>query len=187
IGTGIPAAGSTHEVAQEAAPDSRVVYVDHDPVVLTHARALLTGGHEGATDYVHADLRDPGLILAEAARTLDFSQPVGVLLLLILHVIEDGDDPHAIVARIMSAVPAGSYLAISHAASDIDPERMAELRERINPKLHQQFAARPRADVERFFDGMDLIEPGLVAVDQWRPGIKPPRVTACWAGVARKG
>ena len=114
IGTGIPTAGNTHQVAQAVAPESRVVYVDYDPVVLAHARALLTSSEAGATEYIDADLRDTGTILGQAARLLDFTQPVAVTLLLILHAIPDSDDPHAIVARLMDAVPSGSYLAISH-------------------------------------------------------------------------
>src|SRR5580700_5135422 len=108
IGTGVPASGNTHEVAQSAAPQCRVVYVDYDPVVLTHARALLTSAPEGATDYIDADLRDPSKIIQEAARTLDFSQPVAVMLIAIMHLIVDADDPYGIVGRLMAAVPAGS-------------------------------------------------------------------------------
>ena len=119
IGTGIPTAGNTHEVAQATAPESRVVYVDHDPIVLAHARALLTSNEAGATEYIDADLRDTGEILSQAAPLLDFSRPVAVTLLMILHAIPDADDPHAIVARLMDAVPSGSYLAISHPGSDL--------------------------------------------------------------------
>ena len=112
IGTGIPTASNTHEVAQSVAPDCRVVYVDNDPVVLSHARALLTGRPEGATDYIDADLRDTQKILAQAARTLDFSRPVAVMLIAIMHAIGDDEDPYAIVATLMDAVPPGSYLAL---------------------------------------------------------------------------
>src|SRR5215813_1674854 len=119
IGTGIPTANNTHQVAQEVAPESRVVYVDYDPVVLSHARALLTSTPEGATDYIDADLRDPGSILEKAARTLDFTKPVAVTMLAILHAIGDEEDPYGIVAKIMEALPSGSYLAISHLPSDL--------------------------------------------------------------------
>jgi S-adenosyl methyltransferase len=115
IGTGIPTAGNTHQVAQAIAPESRVVYVDYDPVVLAHARALLTSTQAGATDYIDADLRDTGTILRQAQQLLDFTRPAAVTLVAILHAIPDADDPHAIVARIMDAVPPGSYLALSHA------------------------------------------------------------------------
>src|SRR5487761_782136 len=123
IGTGIPTAGNTHQVAQSIAPETRVVYVDYDPIVLAHARALLTSGEAGATDYIHADLRDTGEILGRAARLLDFSKPVAVTLIAILHAVPDADDPHAIVARLMDTVPPGSHLALSHPGADLlDPE-----------------------------------------------------------------
>ncbi len=123
IGTGIPSANNTHEVAQSVAPDARIVYVDNDPIVLVHARALLTGTEQGRTAYIEGDLRDTQTILEQAARTLDFSQPVAIMLLGILHLISDSEDPYGIVARLVDAVPAGSYLAISHPASDIHPPR----------------------------------------------------------------
>ena len=123
IGTGIPSANNTHEVAQSVAPDARIVYVDNDPIVLVHARALLTGTEQGATAYIEADLRDTADILAQAARTLDFSQPVAIMLLGILHLISDSEDPYRIVAQLVDAVPPGSYLAISHPAIDIHPPR----------------------------------------------------------------
>jgi S-adenosyl methyltransferase len=186
IGTGIPAAGSTHELVQEEAPGSRVVYVDYDPIVLSHARALLTSGPEGTTDYIDADFRDVGTVLEKAAHTLDFSQPVAVIILLTLHAISDSDDPHAIVARIMDAMPPGSYLAISHPASDIEPEKVADLTARVNPLSHQQYTGRSRAQVMQFFDGLELVEPGLVQVQQWRPGIQSNRTLALWAAVGRK-
>src|ERR1700730_6935641 len=122
IGTGIPTAGNTHQVAQAIAPEARVVYVDYDPVVLAHARALLASHESGATEYIDADLRDTGTILEQAAQLLDITKPVAVTLLAIVHVIPDADDPHAIVARVMDAVPSGSYLAISHAGSDLFDE-----------------------------------------------------------------
>ena len=186
IGTGIPAAGSTHEVAQEVAPDSRVVYVDYDPVVLAHARALLTVSPPGASDFIDADLRDTGTVLAKAARTLDFSRPVAVLLLAILHAIGDDEDPYPIVTQLMDAVPAGSYLAISHIAVDIQPEQVGAAGDRLNQASYQQYTLRNRAQVARFFDGLEVAEPGLVQVQQWRPGISTRKITPTWAGVARK-
>src|ERR1700735_2754369 len=124
IGTGIPTAGNTHQVAQAVAPESRLVYVDYDPVVLAHARALLTSSGAGATEYIDGDVRDTDAILAQAAELLDFTKPVAVTLLAILHAIPDSDDPHAIVAKLMDAVPSGSYLSISIAGSDLlGPER----------------------------------------------------------------
>jgi hypothetical protein len=186
IGTGIPTAGNTHEVAQEIAPDSRVVYVDYDPVVLAHARALLTGTSEGVTDYVDADLRDVTKVLTGAAETLDFGKPVAVTVAMTLHAIPDEDDPHAIVAQYMNAIPLGSYLSISHPASDIEPEKAADIVDRLKPLSHQQYTARTRAQVLRFFDGLELVEPGLVQVQQWRPVIETDETFSVWAGVARK-
>ncbi|MGH3393934.1 MAG: SAM-dependent methyltransferase [Streptosporangiaceae bacterium] len=186
IGTGIPAAGNTHQVAREVAPGSRVVYVDYDPIVLAHARALLASGPHGATDYIDADARNVGLVLERAADTLDFSQPVAVISLLRLHAISDEDDPHAIMARVMEAVPAGSYLTISHPASDIEPGKVADLQTRVNKLSYQQYTGRSRAEVMRFFTGLELVEPGLVQVHQWRPGIETSRTLALWAAVGRK-
>ena len=135
IGTGLPTAENTHQVAQRIAPGSRVVYVDNDPVVLVHAQALLTSSPEGATAYIKADLRDPETILTAAAATLDFTRPVALMLLAILHVIPSADDPWEIVARIMAALPSGSYLAISHPASDVHSAQIAEMTRRFNQRL----------------------------------------------------
>jgi hypothetical protein len=186
IGTGIPSAGNTHQVAQEVAPDSRVVYVDYDPVVLAHARALLTSGSQGVTDYIDADLRDAGTILEKAGRNLDFSRPVAVIMLAILHAIGDDEDPYGVVAQLMNATPAGSCLTISHVAADIDPEKVAEARDRLNPMSYQQYTWRTHSQVGRFFDGLELVEPGIVQVHQWRPEIEIAQPTAIWAGVGRK-
>jgi O-methyltransferase involved in polyketide biosynthesis len=135
LGTGLPTASNTHEVAQSVAPESRVVYVDNDPLVLSHARALLTSSPEGVTAYLDADLRDTDHILEQAAGTLDFGRPVAIMLLAILHYIPDLAEARRIVARLVDAVPSGSYLAISHAASDISPEAMAEMIRRMNEHL----------------------------------------------------
>ena len=146
IGTGIPTAGNTHEVAQALAPESRVVYVDYDPVVLAHARALLTSHEAGATEYIDADLRDTHAILAQARQLLDFTRPVAVTLLAILNAIPDADDPHAIVARIMDAVPSGSYLAISHPGSDLlDQPTLGGIQDIATRTAHQQPGPQPRA------------------------------------------
>jgi len=186
IGTGIPAAGNTHEVAQEVAPGCRVVYVDYDPVVLSHARALLTSSPEGATDFIDADVRETGTVLEKAARTLDFTTPVAVTMLAILHAIGDGDDPYGIVAKVMDAVPSGSYLAISHLASDLEPEKMDAARDRVNSVSYQQYTHRSHAGVLRFFDGLEMIGPGVVEVRHWRPGIGSNRITPGWCGLGRK-
>jgi S-adenosyl methyltransferase len=186
IGTGIPTAGNTHEVAQEVAPESRVVYVDYDPVVLTHARALLASSPEGATAYIDADLRDTGTLLERAAQTLDFTRPVAVTMLAVLHAVGDEDDPYAIVARIIKAVPSGSYLAISHLAADLEREKLNESRDRVNRISHQQYTHRSHAEVLRFFDGLELVEPGLVELRHWRPTMESGRVTPGWCGLGRK-
>jgi S-adenosyl methyltransferase len=170
IGTGLPTANNTHEVAQRAAPESRIVYVDNDPTVLVHARALLTSDPRGATAYIDADARDTGTILATAAGTLDFRQPVAVMLLGILLFIPDEDDPWAITARLMDAVPPGSYLAISHGASDIQAQDMTTLNSRYNDHSAVAMRLRPKDELARFFDGLDLVGPGVVPINHWQPG-----------------
>jgi hypothetical protein len=190
IGTGLPAASNTHQVAQAADPAARVVYVDNDPVVLTHARALLTSGPAGRCDYVYADLRDQATILRAAAGTLDLSRPVAVLLLLVLHLIPDADDPHLVVSSLLAVLPAGSYLVLAHPASDVRTDAVAEMTRRMNQRLGGTMATmRDRAAISRFFSGLELIEPGVVQPQQWRPGPAEPggpaEVTA-WCGVARK-
>jgi len=185
IGTGLPSADNTHEVAQRIVPQSRVVYVDNSPVVLAHARALLGSGPQGATAFIQADLRDTGRILAEAARILDLSQPVAVLLLGVLPFIPDDDDPATIVARLMAAAPPGSYLAVAHPASDIAAEQMARTVRRFNLQARDPVTVRTYAEVARFFDGLDLVEPGLVQLHRWRAesdGLELPN----YGGVGRK-
>jgi hypothetical protein len=189
IGTGIPTAGNTHQVAQAIAPDSRVVYVDHDPVVLAHARALLVSDEAGATAYIDADLRDTPAILTQAAELLDFTEPVAVTLIAILHAIPDADDPHAIVASLMDAVPSGSYLALSHLGPEFfDPETLREAQEVSGRRIQQQMTWRDREQVARFFAGTDLVEPGLVRVEEWRPESAPDGTdrSPLWCAVGRK-
>ncbi len=192
IGTGIPTENNTHEVAQAIAPGSRVVYVDNDPLILVHARALLASHPDGATAYEEADLRDPGRILELAAGLLDFSQPVALLLLAILHHVDDEDDPHKIVATLVNALPPGSYLVVSHPASDIGSEaaarNAARMAQNLNEIMAEKITARDRATVARFFDGLEFVEPGLVRVSDWRPpaGSDAGYPAAIWAGAARK-
>ncbi len=189
IGTGLPSANNTHEVAQRAAPESRVVYVDNDPIVLLHARSLLTSLPEGATAYVDADLRDIGRILARAQAVLDFGLPVAVMLLGVLHCIPDEDDPAALVARLMEAVPPGSYLVISHPASDVATAQMATSMRAYNDQAAVPLTARSHAEVTRFFAGLDLIDPGLVQLHRWRAGTGNPgtiRNLPNYGAVARK-
>jgi hypothetical protein len=189
IGTGLPTADNTHEVAQRLAPDSRIVYVDNDPVVLAHARALLTSTPAGKTAYLDADLRDPAKILDQAAETLDFSQPVAVLLIAVLHFVQDSDDPHRIVKTLMDAVPPGSYLALLHAASDVGIADMSEGERRYNEQASARFNARDRAQVSRFFEGLELTGPGLVSIGRWSPGAAGGSNRddiPGWCGLARK-
>jgi hypothetical protein len=189
IGTGIPTAGNIHQVAQAIAPESRVVYVDYDPVVLTHARALLTSNAQGATDYVDADLRDTGAILSRASQLLDFTRPVAVTLVAILNAIPDSDDPHGIVAMLTGAVPSGSYLTLTHMASDLlGQETQDNLEDIQSQMMRMRFTSRNREQVARFFDGTELVEPGLVPVEQWRPDSAASDAgrSSLWCGVGRK-
>jgi S-adenosyl methyltransferase len=188
IGTGLPSSNNTHEVAQRAAPESRIVYVDNDPIVLSHARALLSSTPEGACAYIDADIRDSRKILQDAAATLDFSHPVAVCLIMVLQFIPDEDDPWQIVRTLMDAVPSGSYLAVAHPANDVDQEVGPALRQlstrmggtRATPRSHQEVA--------RFFEGLEMIEPGLVQLHRWRPGVGVGngRELAAYGGIGRK-
>jgi len=169
IGTGLPTANNTHEVAQRVAPESRVVYVDNDPLVLTHARALLIGSPEGATDYIDADARDVGTILRGAAATLDFTQPVAITMLGILPFVGDDDEAKEIVRRLLAAVPAGSYLAITHSTSEVSGERVIEAVRQWNEVAPTPYRLRSPEQIAVFFEGLELIEPGLVPCPRWRP------------------
>ena len=188
IGTGLPTASNTHEVAQSVAPASRIVYVDNDPLVLSHARALLTSTREGATAYLDADLRDPDQILAQAAQTLDFTKPVAIMLVAVMHFIPEFDDAQQIVARLLDAAPPGSFLVLSHAASDIAAEEMAEMVRRLNEQLPEKTTLRNRVEVTALFDAIELVEPGVVRVPDWRPDteLEATSPAALWGGVARK-
>jgi hypothetical protein len=188
IGTGMPTNNNIHEVAQTIAPESRVVYVDHDPIVLTHARALLTSAPEGVTDYIEADLREPGKILAEAAQTLDFRRPVAIMLIAILHLILDRDDPYDLVSQLVNAVVPGSYVVISHAASDIDTGAMISMANRLSELMAQPAVPRTHREVAAFFAGLDLLEPGLVRIPEWRPAsVSESAVRAqMWGAIGRK-
>jgi O-methyltransferase involved in polyketide biosynthesis len=189
IGTGLPTLDNTHEVAQGLAPDARIVYVDNDPVVLAHARALLTSSPEGATDYIDADLRDPGLILERAAATLDFEKPVAVMLVGILHHLEDTEESYAIVRRLMERLPSGSTLAINHSTYEVFGEQSRVAAQYYNDNGGRpSLTLRPADEILRYFDGLDLIEPGLVSCSRWRTD--PDHVISDevdeFAGVARK-
>ena len=187
IGTGLPTAENTHDVAQSVALDSRVVYVDNDPIVLAHARALLTSTPEGVTAYVAADARDTGTILAEAAKILDFSQPIAVMFLMILQYIPDEEQPQRIVADLMEAMPAGSYLVHSDTTGDIDADRVATATARLNARLGPaQLHRRTREQMAGYFTGLDMVEPGLVPLPEWRAQANPAHMIPCYAGVGRK-
>ncbi len=175
IGTGLPSADNTHEVAQRSAPESRVVYVDNDPLVMVHARALLTSASAGVTDYIEADLREPGKILQEAARILDFSQPVALMLVATLHFISEDEDPYGIVAGLVETLAPGSYLVMSHATGDyLDAETLAGFRAGPSP-----ISFRTREQFGRFFEGLELLPPGIVSAAEWRAEDEPePRPTA---------
>jgi hypothetical protein len=191
IGTGIPAAGNVHEVAGQIAPGTRVVYVDNDPIVHVHANALLAGG--GTTGIVLADLRDPEAILGhpKVGELIDFSQPVGLLLIAILHFITDEEHPARILATLREALPPGSYLALSHVTGDFRTEA-AQGVAAVYDQATSSVTLRSHAQIEAFFDGWDLVEPGVVQVPSWRPDGKPPRpkdLSKIWiyGGVARRG
>ncbi len=169
IGTGLPTANNTHEVAQRVAPEARIVYVDNDPVVLVHARALLTSTPEGATDYIDADLREPDKILQGAARTLDFTQPVAITLLGVVHHVTDTDQAHAIVQRLLDAVPSGSYLVISHTTSTVTGAAMEEAVRLWNEAGSVPIVIRSPKELAGFFERLELVEPGVVSTTRWRP------------------
>lgn len=190
VGTGIPNGDNVHAVAQQTATDARVVYVDKDPVVLAHAHELLRSTPDGATDFLHADLRDPDVILSRAAATLDFAEPVAIMLVGVLHLIPDEDGPHQILARLLDAVPAGSYLAVSHLASDLEPELVDVIR-RANQTMSEPFVLRTHGEVARLLDGLELFSPGIATVDGWHPPDKRrPEASAsavpAYAALARK-
>jgi len=169
IGTGLPTANNTHEVAQRVAPESRVVYVDNDPMVLTHARALLVGSPEGATDYIDADARDVEVILHGAAATLDFTRPVAITMLGILPFIGDDEEARGIVRRLLAAVPPGSYLAITHSTSEVSGERVIEAVRQWNAVAPTPYTLRSPGQIAGFFEGLELVPPGLVPCPRWRP------------------
>ena len=186
VGTGLPTADNTHEVAQDIAPESRIVYVDNDPIVLAHARALLTSTPQGATAYVDADARDTAAILESAARVLDFTEPVAVMALMVLQYIPDSDQPQKIVSELMSAVVPGSYLVISDTTTDIG-DGASRVASKINPRMGPtRLTPRPRAQIAAYFDGLEMVEPGLVAMPEWRGEANPHVVVNAFAGVGRK-
>jgi hypothetical protein len=188
VGTGIPTAANTHEVAQRIAPESRIVYVDNDPMVLAHARALLTSSPEGKCSYIDADIREPGKIVSAAAEVLDFTKPIGVVLMAVLQFVPDDDDPYGLVRRLMATVPGGSYLVISHPAADIQAAAMAGMATRLNQLMAQRVKPRTKAEVTAFSDGLDLVDPGVIRCPEWRPDRPEDAAgkSTMWGGVAEK-
>jgi hypothetical protein len=189
LGTGLPTADNTHEVAQRIAPDSRIVYVDNDPLVLVHAQALLTSSAEGVTNYIDGDVGDPEPILEAAARTLDFKQPVALMLLGIMQFVNDDAMAYEIVARLVSALPSGSYLALAHPTAEVHTEAMTAAVASWNEQGSAPMKLRSREQLLRFFDGLELLEPGVVSCSRWRADAPElgeiPEVTQ-FCGVARK-
>jgi SAM-dependent methyltransferase len=188
IGTGLPAPNATHQVAQRAAPDCAVAYADNDPLVLVHARALLTARPPGRCGYINADLRDPAAILAKASATLDLTRPVGVLLLAVLHFLPAGDDPAGIVGELVRALAPGSYLAISHLTADFAPDHVSAAVEVYNAAVPGEVTARSHAEVTALFGGLPLVPPGVVPVTEWRPAPAAGPGFRCadlYAGIAR--
>ncbi len=189
IGTGLPSADNTHEVAQAVAPESRVVYVDNDPIVLAHARALLTSSPEGVTGYLDADARETGTIITEAGKLLDFGQPVAVMLIAVLHLIPEEDDPYQLVADLLAAVPSGSYLVVSHVASDLQRQSpgINAAAARLSQVMFQRVTARSQDQVLKLFNGLEILEPGIVPVQDWRPdGPREGIRSAMRGGIGRK-
>jgi hypothetical protein len=188
VGTGLPTSPNVHEVAQAVIPSARIVYVDNDPLVLSHARALLTSGPQGKTAYADADLRAPDQILAQAAATLDFTQPVALLLVGTLHLIDD-EDPGGIIARLMQALAPGSYLVVNAPASDVHTQVAAEGARRLAEMGSTPVTRRSRQEAAAFFAGLDLVAPGVVQTHRWRsdPGISTEEYeVSAWAAVGRK-
>jgi hypothetical protein len=189
IGTGLPVVDNTHEVAQRVAPESKIVYVDNDPLVLSHARALLTSTSEGTTSYIHADLRNPDTILAEASKTLNFDEPVALMLMGIVEFITDDDQAYNIVARLTGHLCSGSYLALYDGTNVIHKEASDQIVEVWNNSGNAPLVLRSPEQIGHFFDGLELLEPGLVPVSQWRPEATPwgtPDEVDAFGAVARK-
>ncbi|MEV6397684.1 SAM-dependent methyltransferase [Streptomyces sp. NPDC051907] len=191
VGTGIPTEPNLHQIAQAAAPESRIVYTDNDPIVLTHAEALLRSSPEGVTDYIQADVRDPDRILGQARKILDFEQPIALSLVALLHFVGDEDEPYALVRRLVDALPSGSYLVVSQLTADFDPlavQRGVDMYAAGGVTL----APRAYAEMERFFEGLELTAPGIVQLTQWHPELRVGEVSdgdeavSLYAGVARK-
>src|SRR3984885_14831647 len=188
VGTGLPTANNTHQVAQRIAPEARIVYVDNDPLVLAHARALLTSTPQGATAYIHADLRDPEKILAEAADTLDLTQPVALILTVVLTHVDDIDTARSIVRGLLAGLPSGSYLSLNDGTSVIARDQLEQATQDYNDSGALPYVQRTPAEIASFFEGLELVEPGVVSCPRWRPDPvlgNQPELDA-FGGVGRK-
>ncbi|HUD39535.1 MAG TPA: SAM-dependent methyltransferase [Streptosporangiaceae bacterium] len=187
IGTGLPAPGSVPEVARAVSAQCRVVCCDNDPQVVRTARESLAGAASGPDAFLQADLRDPAALLGQAGAYLDLTEPVAVLLVSVLHMVDDDDRPYEVVTALMGALAPGSFLALTHVASDIEPEAMAEMTRRVNSRVARRATPRDRAAVARFCTGLDLVPPGLVPVPQWRPDTPEEAASPStqWGGIAR--
>jgi len=189
IGTGLPTADNTHQVAQRVAPEARIVYVDNDPLVLAHARALLTSTPEGATAYIHADLRDPDKILAEAAETLDFTKPIALILSGVLGHVVDIGEARSIVRGLMDALPSGSYLSLNDGTSVVGGDQVEQATQDYNESGALPYIQRTPEEIASFFDGLELVPPGVVSCPRWRPDPAPADSLAevdAFGGVGRK-
>lgn len=190
VGTGIPTMGNVHQVAQEVAPESRVVCVDYDPVVLAHAHTLMQSHPQGAAAFIQGDFREPEVILEQAAETLDFDKPIAVMLIALLHFFPDSAGPYELVAQLMSAVPSGSYLAVSHMTADLEPDKMGPLAEAPGDEAQYVFVMRTKEQVARFFDGLELVGPGVSPLADWLPLEEKPAYPASarmhWCAIGRK-
>jgi hypothetical protein len=194
LGTGIPTSPNLHEVVQHNVPTARVVYADNDPIVLAHARALLVGNPAGVTSYVEADVREPESILTapEVLSTLDLTQPTALLLIAVMHFVPDDEQAYRVVRTLVDALPSGSYLALTSATDDFDPETGARVREQYKAS-GVQLRTRTLAEATRFFDGLELVDPGVVQVHKWRPAPTDlrtpefdPKDVGVYGGLARK-
>lgn len=191
IGTGIPTEPNLHQVAQAATPEARVVYVDHDPIVLTHARALLTGTREGVTSYIDADLTDPDQILSspQLHETIDLDSPVALSMVAVLHFLSDAEDPYGVFTALVDALAPGSFVIATHITADLDPEGISRAMEMYRQSaVHVQ--TRTKDEFARFFTGLELLDPGLIAANRWRPTMPSPAwldaQVNLWSAVARK-
>jgi O-methyltransferase involved in polyketide biosynthesis len=187
VGTGLPTHENTHEVAQRIAPESRIVYVDNDPLVLVHAQALLTSSPEGVTDYIQADVREPDAILNAAAEILDFDRPIALMLLGVMGNVVDDDEAYTIVKRLLNALPPGSYMAFNDSCDAVHGEERAQALQHWNEQGGSPYTIRSPEQITRFFDGLEILEPGVVSTSRWRPDTDPlPTEVGAYCGIGRK-